>query len=326
MAAQLTVRAMQTPRETSCESTRCKTDRHASRLFFSISIVPIVLIAIMIIALLIRARPILAAKSIGDLLTGTTWKPLSGEFGFAPFIAGTLWVTLTAMIIAVPVCLLCAIYLSEYAGPRVRRVMKPLLDLLAGIPSVIYGVWGMIAVVPVVEDVIAPALHKTLGFLPLFNTDNPTGYSILAGGAVLALMITPVIIAVAYEVMQSVPLGLREASLAVGATRWQTIKHAVLPKALPGIIAGIVLGVSRAFGETMAVLMVVGNVVQMPHSVFDAAYPLTALIANNYGEMMSIPMYDAALLGAALILLVVVLAFNVVATFVLQRVMGRSIA
>jgi phosphate transport system permease protein len=326
MAAQLTVRAMQTPRETSCESTRCKTDRHASRLFFSISIVPIVLIAIMIIALLIRARPILAAKSIGDLLTGTTWKPLSGEFGFAPFIAGTLWVTLTAMIIAVPVCLLCAIYLSEYAGPRVRRVMKPLLDLLAGIPSVIYGVWGMIAVVPVVEDVIAPALHKTLGFLPLFNTDNPTGYSILAGGAVLALMITPVIIAVAYEVMQSVPLGLREASLAVGATRWQTIKHAVLPKALPGIIAGIVLGVSRAFGETMAVLMVVGNVVQMPHSVFDAAYPLTALIANNYGEMMSIPMYDAALLGAALILLVVVLAFNVVATFVLQRVMGRSVA
>jgi phosphate transport system permease protein len=220
--------------------------------------------------------------------------------------------------------LLCAIYLSEYAGPRVRGVMKPLLDLLAGIPSVIYGVWGLIAIVPLVEDVIAPTLSKTLGFLPLFSTNNPTGFSVLAGGLVLAVMVTPVIIAVTYEVMQSIPQGLREASLAVGATQWETIKHAVLPKSLPGIIAGIVLGVSRAFGETMAVLMVVGNVVQMPKSIFDAAYPLTALIANNYGEMMSIPMYDAALLGAALILLLVILAFNVLATLVLYRVTERA--
>jgi phosphate transport system permease protein len=167
-------------------------------------------------------------------------------------------------------------------------------------------------------------LSKTLGFLPLFSTNNPTGFSVLAGGLVLAVMVTPVIIAVTYEVMQSIPQGLREASLAVGATQWETIKHAVLPKSLPGIIAGIVLGVSRAFGETMAVLMVVGNVVQMPKSIFDAAYPLTALIANNYGEMMSIPMYDAALLGAALILLLVILAFNVLATLVLYRVTERA--
>jgi phosphate transport system permease protein len=125
-------------------------------------------------------------------------------------------------------------------------------------------------------------------------------------------------------VMSAVPRGLREASLALGATRWQTVKYAVLPRCLPGIVAGIVLGASRALGETMAVLMVVGNVAKMPGSIFDAAYPLTALIANNYGEMMSVPLYDAALLGAALVLLVVVLIFNVLSTLVLRRIVGRA--
>jgi phosphate transport system permease protein len=249
---------------------------------------------------------------------------LQGEFGFAPFIYGTLWVTMVAMIIAVPVCRLCAIYLSEYAGPRTRAIMKPILDVLAGIPSVIYGVWGLITVVPLIDHVIGPGLNGVLGFIPLFRATNPTGFSILAGGMVLGLMVTPVITAVAYEVMQTVPHGLREASLAVGATQWETVKFAVLRKSLPGILAGVVLGFSRAFGETMAVLMVVGNVAQIPHSILDAAYPLTALIANNYGEMMSIPMYDAALMLAALILLIVVLAFNVAATLVLRHVTRSS--
>ena len=301
-------------------------DRLAGRLFFSIAVLPIGLVLIMIAALLIRTRPILAAKSIGELLAGQTWQPLQGQFGFAPFSAGTRWVTVVAMVMAVPLCLLCAIYLSEYAGPRLRAIMKPLLDLLAGIPSVIYGVWGLIAIVPLVQSVVEPLVGKRLGFLPLFSTTNPTGYSVLAGGFVLAVMVTPVIIAVAYEVMQTVPQGLREASLAVGSTKWQTIKYAVLPKSLPGIIAGVVLGFSRAFGETMAVLMVVGNVARTPSSIFDPAYPLTALIANNYGEMMSIPLYDAALLGAALILLLVVLVFNVLSAMVLHRVVGRSAA
>jgi phosphate transport system permease protein len=138
-------------------------------------------------------------------------------------------------------------------------------------------------------------------------------------------MVTPVIIPVADEVMRAVPDGLREASLAIGATKWQTIKHAVLPRALPGLIAAVVLGFSRAFGETMAVLMVVGNVPRAPLSIFDPAYPLTALIANNYGEMLSIPLYDAALLGAALVLLLVVLVFNILAALVLYQVVERSI-
>ncbi|MBI5567139.1 MAG: phosphate ABC transporter permease subunit PstC [Chloroflexi bacterium] len=305
-------------------SLRSLRDRAAGSVFLAATLLPVGLVIVMIIGLTLRAQPILVKYPIGDLLTGETWKPLQGQFGFAPFIVGTVWVTIVAMIIAVPVCVLTAIYLSEYAGPHVRNVMKPLLDLLAGIPSVIYGIWGVITIVPLINDVIKPVLSQTLGFLPLFQTDNPTGFSVLAGSMVLGLMVTPVITSVAYEVMQTVPQGLREASLAVGATQWQTVKFAVLRKSAPGLIAGVMLGFSRAFGETIAVLMVVGNVPQMPHSIFDAAYPLPALIANNYGEMMSIPMYDAALMGAALVLLVLVVAFNLLATLALRQAVRRA--
>jgi len=137
------------------------------------------------------------------------------------------------------------------------------------------------------------------------------------------MMVAPFMISVTYEVMQTVPNGVREAALALGATRWQAVKAAVLPSTLPGIIAGVVLASSRALGETMAVIMVVGNVAQVPKSIFDAAYPLPALIANNYGEMMSIPLYDAALLGAALILMIIVMIFNVLSTLVLNRFVQR---
>ncbi len=300
-------------------------DRLAERSFFLLALSPIALVLIMIAALALRSRPIVVARPIGDLLFGETWLPLQGKFGFAPFIVGTLWVTFTTMLIAVPVCLLCALYLSEYAGPKLRGVMKPLLDILAAIPSVIYGVWGLLAIVPFVQHTAAPLLNQLRDFIPLFQSDNPTGYSVLAAALVLSVMVTPVIVAVTYEVLQAVPQGLREASLAVGATRWQTIKYAVLPKALPGVGAAIVLGFSRAFGETIAVMMVVGNVAQIPSSIFDPAYPLPALIANNYGEMMSIPMYDAALMGAALILLLVVLGFNLVAVLALQRAARRAL-
>jgi phosphate transport system permease protein len=281
------------------------------------------LVPLIALALFLRARPILEIQPLGQLLLSTTWHPLKGAFGFFPFLMGTLWVTGVAMVIAVPPCLLTAIYLAEYARPQIRALAKPLIDLLAGIPSVVYGVWGVLTVVPFIEKAAGPALNRWLGFLPLFRADNPTGYGVLAGGLVLAVMVFPVIIAVAEEVIRATPRGLREASLALGATRWQTVKHVVLRHTLPGVIAAVVLGFSRAFGETMAVLMVVGNVPQVPRSIFDAAYPLTALIANNYGEMMSIPSYDAALLGAALILLLIVLAFNIASRLVLVR-LARS--
>jgi len=297
-------------------------DRLARRLMGLLTLLVGLLLPVIAVLLFLRSQPILAAKPLGELLFSTEWRPAAGEFGFLPFIAGTLWVTVVSMLVAVPLSLLTAVYLVEYAPPQIYRWTKPLIDLLAGIPSVIYGVWGVVTIVPFVQQV-APVTSRWLGPVPLigplFQSDNPTGYSVLAGGLVLAVMIFPIVIAVAEEVIRAVPQGLREASLALGATRWQTTKLVVLRRAWPGVIAAVVLGLSRAFGETMAVLMVVGNVPHMPHSIFDAAYPLTALLANNYGEMMSIPLYDAALLGSALVLLMIVLAFNVVARIVIVR-------
>jgi len=260
-----------------------------------------------------KSRPILAMKSLGHLLFSSSWHPLRGDFGFYPFIVGSLWVTLAAVVIAVPLCLLAAIYLSEYAPRRVRDVARPLIDLLAGIPSVVFGVWGVLVIVPFIKDYIAP-----------ITGSFSSGYSVLAGGIVLAIMIFPLIINVTVEVFATVPREVRDASLALGATKWQTVKHAVVRRAFPGIVAAVLLGLSRAFGETMAVLMVAGNVARVPHSVLDPAYPLAALIANNYGEMLSVPLYDSALLLASLLLLVVVLLFNVGARLVLVRV-TRSI-
>ncbi len=302
---------------------RRKRDQTASRAFFVLSLLPLTLIIVILVALILRSQPILRVNSIWALLSGQIWKPNQGLFGFLPYIIGTIWVTSVAMIIAIPPCLFTAIYLAEYASPRVKAVMKPLLDILASIPSVVYGVWGVVAIVPWVHRFLRPFLQDWLGFIPVFQSENPTGYSIISGSIVLAVMVAPFIIALTYEVIHTVPDGMRHASLAVGATRWQTVRYAVLPQTTPGIVAGIMLGCSRALGETMAVMMVVGNVAKIPASIFDPAYPLPALIANNFGEMMSIPLYDGALMGAALVLLVMVLIFNITSTLALRRILRR---
>jgi phosphate transport system permease protein len=284
-------------------------DRLSSRLMASFTIFSGLLIFVMIVGLYLKSSPILSTKPITELLFSSSWHPLKGEFGFFPFIMGTLWVTGVAVLIAIPICLLTAICLSEYAHSKIREWAKPLIDLLAGIPSVIFGIWGVLIIVPLIKNYLAP-----------FCGTYSTGYCVLSGGIVLAIMIFPVIIHVAVEVLRSVPNEIREASLALGATKWQTIKNVVLRKAMPGIIAAVVLGLSRAFGETMAVLMVAGNVPRVPTSVFEPAYPLPALLANNYGEMLSIPMYDSALMLSALILLIVVIFFNVISRLILIRV------
>ena len=291
------------------QSKRLLKDKIADKVMFFLTVSSGLIVFLMAIGLYQRSRPILAIKSISDLLFSFSWHPLKKEFGFLPFIMGSLWVTGVAVLIAIPLCLLTAIYLSEYAPRYMRQWSKPLIDLLAGIPSVVYGVWGVLVIVPLIKNHIAPFFGK-------FST----GYSVLAGGIVLAIMIFPVIIHISVEILKMVPRGIREASLSLGATKWQTIKFVVLRKAMPGVIAAVVLGLSRAFGETMAVLMVAGNVAKVPFSVFEPAYPLPALIANNYGEMLSVPLYDSALLLACLILLLVVLLFNIIARVVLIRV------
>ena len=276
-------------------------------------------------ALYLRARPLLVSKPLGDILLGEIWLPSSGQFGLKPFIAGTFWVTGLAVILAVPLCLLASIYLAEYAGPKTRAITKPLIDLLAGIPSVVYGVWGVLVIIPFVADVLGPYAARHWGKIPFLATEYTTGFSVLSGGIVLAIMVIPVIVSVSDEVLRAVPAEYREASLAIGATRLETVRKVVVRKAMPGLIASVVLGISRALGETMAVLMVVGNMPGLPKSVFDAAYPLPALIANNYGEMMSIPMYDSALMCVALLLLAIVLFFNIIARFVLLHAVRGAV-
>jgi len=199
-------------------------------------------------------------------------------------------------------------------------MFKPVVGLLAGIPSVVYGLWGILFVVPLIREYIAPWLGGTLGQrFPIFAVNNPSGYSVLAGGIVLAIMVFPLIVAVTDEVLRNIPQQMRESALALGATRWETTWCIVRHRGLPGMLAAVVLAFSRAFGETLAVMMVVGNTPQVPTSIFDAAYPLPALIANAYGEMMSIPMYQSALMLVALVLMVIVLFFNILARLAIVR-------
>jgi phosphate transport system permease protein len=278
-----------------------------------LALLPGLLVLLIVLGLFLKSKAILGVQPLSRLLLGADWHPLKGQFGLFPFISGTVWVTVTALALAVPVSILTAIYLSEFAPRFVRELARPVIDLLAGLPSVVFGVWGVILIVPFVGDVLAP----------LFGASS-SGYSVLAGGIVLAIMIFPTIIHVSLEVFASIPYSLREASLSLGATRWETARHVVLRKGSQGVLAASVLGFSRAFGETMAVLMVAGNVPVVPKSLFDPGYPLPALIANNYGEMMSIPRYDSALMLAALVLLAVVLFFNILARRILVRVERRS--
>ncbi|MBI4333954.1 MAG: phosphate ABC transporter permease subunit PstC [Chloroflexi bacterium] len=277
-------------------------DTLAARAMLVVTLLVASIVVFIGIGLLLKAKPIFEGRSLSDLVFSSAWRPSKGEFGFSPFIMGTIWVTSLAGIIALPLSILSALYLAEYASAPVRAVLKPVMDLLAGIPPVVYGVWGLLAL--------------SIGGLRI-------GFNVLAGGIVLAMMVIPVITAISQEVFRTVPHEIKEASLALGATKWETVKHVVLRGSFPGVAAAAILGFSRALGETMAVLMVVGNIARTPSSVLDPAYPLPALIANNYGEMMSVPLYDSALMLAALFLFLVVLIFNVASRLVLNRIQRR---
>lgn len=306
-------------------SSRVLKDSIARRILGITAILLIVLLFVVGIQLLVESWPILSTYSLRDLLTSQAWHPLEGAFGFAPFILGSFAVTGLAMVLAVVPAVFSGIYLAEYTSAKRRTMIKPVLDLLAGIPSVVYGLWGILFVVPLIREVIEPWLGSTLGQrFALFAPTNPSGYSVLAGGIVLAIMVFPLMVAVTDEVLRNIPQQMRESTLALGATRWETTWCVVRHRGLPGIVAAVVLAFSRAFGETLAVMMVVGNTPEVPRSIFDAAYPLPALIANAYGEMMSIPMYQSALMLAALVLMAIVLFFNVIARFVIVRLSNKG--
>jgi phosphate transport system permease protein len=273
------------------------------------SMITILIIPFIIgVGLYLKAAPLFENQSLLKLIFSSSWAPSTGEFGFWPFITGSLYVTLLSFLFTAPVCLFAAIYLTQFSSPGLIRVMHPVIDVLAGLPSVIYGVWGILVIVPFVSDYAAP----------FFGTSS-SGYSVLSGGIVLAVMCIPYTLNMLIEVFNTVPNGLKEASLSLGATMWESVKHVVIRGNYPGIISAYGLGIAKAFGETIAVMMVVGNMVNTSGNPFEAAYPLPALIANNYGEMLSIPMYNAALMFAAFLLFIIILMINLFFRYLIHK-------
>lgn len=284
-------------------------DKVAGGVMTFFTLLSLILLVAMAVGLWLKSADILEEHSMWNLLTASEWKPMRNQFGFLAFISGTFYVTGVATVIALPTSLLMAIFLTEYSRSTLRRYIYPLLDILASLPSVIFGVWGTLVIVPIVSDIIGPAVGTAT-----------SGYTLLSGAVVLSVMILPLLVSLFIEILGNVEIDLREASLALGATRWQTTKHVVLKKGLPGIIASTVLAISRALGETIAVLMVCGNLIIIPDSLLDACYPIPALIANNYGEMLSLPLYESALMFAAFILFFIVLVFNLGARLYLKTI------
>ena len=284
-------------------------DKVAGGIMLFLTIASILLVIAMAFGLYFKSAPIFESNSLWDLIFSSQWKPGQGKFGFLPFIVGTLWITILAVIFALPIALLTAVFLTEHSKSYIKKWVFPALDILAGLPSVVYGVWGVLLIVPWISEKLAPHF-----------VEFSTGYTTLAGGIVLGVMILPLLVSLFIEIFSVVPKELRDASLSLGANKWETTKYIVLRKSRSGIFAAIVLAVSRALGETIAVLMVCGNLPQIPHSLFDACYPLPALIANNYCEMLSIPLHEAALMLAALLLFVVVLLFYAGSRIVLHQI------
>jgi phosphate transport system permease protein len=253
-------------------------------------------------------------------LISREWDPVRDLFGALPFIYGTVVSSLLALVIAVPISLGAAIYLAELAPARVRGPLGFMVELLAAVPSVVYGLWGIFVMAPWLRDTVEPALVRTLGFLPLFG-GPPRGVGMLAGGLILAIMILPTIASVSRDVMRAVPDTMREGALALGATRWETVRAAVLPQARSGIVGAVILGLGRALGETMAVTMVIGNRAEISASLLAPSYTMASVIANEYTEASS-DLYLAALSEIGLLLFGVTLTLNILARLLVWRV-GR---
>jgi phosphate transport system permease protein len=252
-----------------------------------------------------------------SFLWGRNWDPVKGEFGALPFIYGTVVSSLIALVIAVPLSLGVAIFLVEQAPQRIARPIAFLVELLAAIPSVVYGLWGIFVLAPVMREWVEPPLQRSLGFLPLFQ-GTITGIGLFTGGVILAIMITPIISAVVRDVLAAVPVSQREAALALGATKWETTR-VVLANAASGIAGAIILGLGRAIGETMAVTMVIGNRPQISASLFEPSYTIASVIANEFTEATG-DLYLSALVEIGLILFLVTFIVNGIAKLLVWSV------
>lgn len=248
----------------------------------------------------IEGLPAIQEYGFFKFLLGNLWAPNDGEFGVFSMIAGSLYVTFLALLISTPLSVLCATFMAEVAGENVRNILKPVIQTLSGIPSVVYGFFGLVVLVPFVRS------HF-----------GGSGFSVLTAALILSVMILPTIISVSYDSLRAVPGEYREASLGLGATGWQTISRVVIPSALPGIITAIILGMGRAVGETLAVIMVVGNVSKIPYSIFEPARTLTSNIALEMSYATGIHYH--ALFTTAVILFILIMLLLVVVKCIQRR-------
>jgi phosphate transport system permease protein len=257
-----------------------------------------------------------------EFITSSTWDPVAEEFGALPLIFGTLASSVLALVIAVPLSLGVAIYLTEFAPKSVRQPVAFLISLLAAIPSVVYGLWGIFVLIPLLRTTVFPFLRDSFGFLPLFQ--GPIyGPSMLAAGIILAIMVMPYIMSVGREVLLAVPNTQREAALALGATRWEAVTTAVLPYARSGIVGAIILGLGRALGETMAVTMLIGNRHEIAASLFAPGYTMAAAIANEFSEAVG-NLHLSALAYVAFLLFLVTVIVNAGARLLIWQVARGS--
>jgi phosphate ABC transporter permease protein PstC len=275
-------------------------DRWISRLLFLAACSSTAVLAVIALFIFKEGVPIMARSGIGHFLFGSTWAPLEGQFGILPFIIGSLVVTAGALTLGVPLGVACAFYLAEFAPRKWVTVLKPAIELLAGIPSVVYGFLGVMW--------LAPLIRKYLG--------GP-GLSILAASCVLAVMILPTIMGVSVDAIQAIPRRYKEGALALGATEWQALWRVQWPAARAGILAGVILGMGRAVGETMAVIMISGNATQIPHSPLDSARTLTANIAIEMGY--AVGAHRQALFATGVVLFFFIMLLNTVALRVARR-------
>jgi phosphate transport system permease protein len=253
-------------------------------------------------------------------LTGSKWDPVQEVFGALPFIYGTLVSSLIALVIAVPLSIATAVFLTELAPPRVRQPIVSVIEMLSAVPSVIFGLWGIFVLIPWLRMHLFPWLQKLFGFLPLFQGPN-YGVSMLAAGIVIAIMILPIITSISREILRSVPDLQREAAYGLGATRWEVTRIAVLSYAKRGLFGAVVLGLGRALGETMAVTMLIGNRPEISASLLAPGYTLASVIANEFSEATT-DLYLSALFEIALVLFGVTILTNILAQLLIASTAG----
>jgi len=279
---------------------KIKSEKLSGYIFLAMALSSISALALITVFIIVKGVPIIAETGVKNFIFGMSWAPSRGEFGIFPMIVGTVTVTLGAAILGVPIGICCSIFLAEFAPVALRNIFRPAIQLLAGIPSVVYGFWGLLFIVPFIR-----------------NHFGGPGLSILAGSVILAIMVLPTVISISEVSILALPKQYKEGALALGLTHWQAIRSVILPAAKSGIVAAVILGIGRAIGETMAVIMVLGNAIAVPESILDPVRTLTTNIGIEMGYASG--KHQEALFATGIVLFVIIMILNATAQFITRK-------